>query len=149
MIGTRHKSHAWFRLSSYRDAILRDRGAVFRGISQVSVRIAVAALLILGGGIALPAQAEENEGDSFAALAYLRVPFTAKPYLGLAVQKDRVEVSRPATRDYDTLWAQPKVIDVHLNPQTMEPVRVNGFAVYGGRSSRSFSEVAWSAHIDR
>lgn len=116
----------------------------------MSVRISIAALLFLSLGLgSISARAEEPDGDSFAALAYLRLPFTAKPYLGVAVQKDRVEASRPATRDYDTLWAQPKVIDVHLNPQTMEPVRVNGFDVYLDGTNRALNDVAWTAHIDR
>lgn len=97
---------------------------------------------------ATPAAAEDP-GDSFAALAYLRLPFTAKPYVGVSVQRDRIEASRPATRDYDTLWAQPKVIDVHLNPQTMSPVRVNGFEVASRRGQTPRNDVAWSAQIDR
>ena len=120
------------------------------GGKKVSARSKVAALIFLAVGMAtVPAVAQEPEGDSFAALAYLRLPFTAKPYLGVAVQKDRVEASRPVTRDYDTLWSQTKVIDVHLNPQTMEPVRVNGFAVDGAPASRTPDEVAWTAHVER
>lgn len=117
----------------------------------MSARNSIAALVLLGVSMTtMPAFAQEPDGDSFAALAYLRLPFSAKPYLGVAVQKDRIEASRPATRDYDTLWSQTKVIDVHLNPQTMEPVRVNGFAVDAASPApRSADEIAWAAHIER
>ncbi|MFN4090120.1 MAG: hypothetical protein ACK4QW_13920 [Alphaproteobacteria bacterium] len=96
-----------------------------------------------------PVAAQDVERDSFAALAYLRVPFSARPYLGVAVQKDRVEASRPVTRSYEPLWQQERLLDLHLNPQTMQPLRLNGMDVPGGLGSRTAADGGWTARVER
>ena len=120
------------------------------GMRRVSAGKSFGAVLAVAlCAVSATAGAQEFDGDSFAALAYLRVPFTAKPYVGVALQKDRIEASRPAARDYEPLWAQPRVLDVHLNPQTMQPVRINGREVYGDRAGRTVYDLAWSAPIEQ
>lgn len=106
---------------------------------------AVAAVVVLT--IAGTAAAQED-GESFAALAYLRVPFTANPYLGVAVERDRVEASRAEARNFEPLWLRPRVLDVHLNSRTLEPLRINGLEVQGESVDYDQQPSAWAARIE-
>ncbi len=106
---------------------------------------AVAAVVVLS--IAGTAAAQED-GESFAALAYLRVPFTANPYLGVAVERDRVEASRAEARNFEPLWLRPRVLDVHLHSRTLEPLRINGLEVQSESSDYGQPPSAWAARIE-
>lgn len=106
---------------------------------------AVAAVVV--STIAGTAVAQDN-GESFAALAYLRVPFTSNPYLGVAVEKDRVETSRAEARSYEPLWLRPRVLDVHLSSRTLEPLRINGREVVDPDVEYHQPPSAWAARIE-
>lgn len=117
----------------------------------VSTRIpmkAVLATLLWVGLASAPAAAEDAEGESFAAFAYVNLPFSSKPYLGVMVERDRVEASRPEARNYVPLWLRPKVIDVHLSARTLVPLRINGRRVYGMQSSSEADGSGWASRID-
>src|SRR3546814_16678862 len=103
--------------------LLRDYREPCEGVAVSSGRWTAA---LLAGALCIGATAatsQEMDGESFAALAYLRVPFSSNPYLGVMVEKDRIEDSRAQARSYEPLWPRPKVIDVPLSAKTPEPLR--------------------------
>src|SRR3546814_17841686 len=110
--------------------LLRDYREPCEGVAVSSGRWTAA---LLAGALCIGATAatsQEMDGESFAALAYLRVPFSSNPYLGVMVEKDRIAASRAQARSYEPLWLRPKVIDAHLTPNTLAPLRLNGTAAH-------------------
>src|SRR3546814_15842029 len=106
--------------------LLRDYREPCEGVAVSSGRWTAA---LLAGALCIGATAatsQEMDGESFAALAYLRVPFSSNPYLGVMVEKDRIEASRAQARSYAPFWLRPKVIDLHLRAPRRDQLSITG-----------------------
>src|SRR3546814_1357034 len=93
-----------FFYGTFAKMLLRDDREPGEGGAVSSGRWTAA---LLAGALCIGATAatsQEMDGESFAALAYLRVPFSSNPYLGVMVEKDRIEASRAQARSYEPLW---------------------------------------------